>query len=99
MFGHMGGYGPGYGPGNGFFGPGYGNGFGFGGFTEMLLVILIGVVVYMLIKRNQRPGTSTGNVNVTAETNNEALEIAKLRYVKGEITFDEYQKIITTIKN
>ncbi|SDG74577.1 YppF-like protein, partial [Thermoanaerobacter thermohydrosulfuricus] len=32
------------------------------------------------------------------DPNNEALEIAKLRYVRGEITLDEYTEIVKMLK-
>ncbi|OEF98845.1 hypothetical protein BHF71_10715 [Vulcanibacillus modesticaldus] len=86
----MGGFGRGFG---GYYPGGYG--IWYGGFSGILFLILIGVVVYLLIKRNK-------NVNYLTKQdvsyNNNALEVAKLRYVRGEISFDEYQQIVKTLK-
>ncbi|OEF99621.1 hypothetical protein BHF71_08335 [Vulcanibacillus modesticaldus] len=87
----MGGFGRGFG---GFYPGGYGMWYG-GGFTDLLFWILIGVVVYLLVKKSRN-----SNFNVPKETiqNNEALELAKLRYIRGEITLDEYQEIVKVLK-
>ena len=92
MFGRMGGYGM-----NGFYGNGFGFGHGYGfmgGFSQLLLLILIGVVVYLLIKK------SSGNLTKSlfkSNTSVDAKEIVKLRYARGEISLDEYQKIINSL--
>ena len=89
MFGHMGGYGM-----NGFYGNGFGfgRGYGFmGGFSQLFLFILIGVVIYLLIKKSS--GNSTKSL-LKSNTNVDAKEIVKLRYARGEISLDEYQKIL-----
>lgn len=67
-----------------------------GGFMGILFLLLIGIGIYLLLKNN-RP-LSTTSISKT-NTNNEALEIAKLRYVRGEITFEEYQEIEKVINN
>ncbi|EGD51199.1 Protein of unknown function DUF2078, membrane [Thermoanaerobacter ethanolicus JW 200] len=78
----------------GYYPYGYGTWFG-GGLTNILFLILIGVVIYLLVKQIR-------NVNFfkkhDTDPNNEALEIAKLRYVRGEITSDEYTEIVKMLK-
>ena len=84
----------GFGRGFGSWGPGgYGPGM-YGGLTTILFIILIGLLVYMLIKRSQNSATYSNNL-----VSNEALEIAKLRYVRGEITQEEYQQIVKVIRS
>ncbi|KXG44973.1 hypothetical protein U473_01955 [Tepidibacillus decaturensis] len=74
------------GPGFGAFG---GCGLG-GGFGMMFLgLIVIGVIIYLLVKGNQN-GTTVRNVTAT---NSDALEIAKSRLAKGEITTEEFENI------
>ncbi|MFV9510183.1 hypothetical protein [Tepidibacillus sp. LV47] len=117
MFGgHMGGFfRPGYGGyGNGFGNSwgnipnnfGYGNGFGYGmmsgwNLSGLLFLLLIGFVVYLLIKRSKQNhvGQGQGLVNIAngQASPSEAIEIAKLRYVRGEISFEEYQEIVKVI--
>lgn len=78
----------------GYYPCGYGTWFG-GGLTNILFLILIGVVIYLVVKQIR-------NVNFfkkhDTDPNNEALEIAKLRYVRGEITSDEYTEIVKMLK-
>jgi len=64
--------------------------FPFGGWIMWLLIIIvIGVVVYLII-RTQKTGRVSGAVLSRDET---ALDIAKKRYARGEITKDEYESI------
>lgn len=64
--------------------------FPFGGWIMwILIIVVIGVVVY-LITRTQKTGRVSGTVLSREET---ALDIAKKRYARGEITKDEYESI------
>ena len=86
MFGRMGGYG------NGF---GFGHGYGFmGGFSQLLFLLLIGLVIYLIVKKSSITSTKT---LFKTSSNIEAKEIVKLRYARGEISFDEYQKIMNSL--
>ncbi|MFT9488395.1 MAG: SHOCT domain-containing protein [Tepidibacillus sp.] len=106
----FGGYGNGYGYNNGWgYGPGggYGNGFGYGmmsgwNLTGILFLVLVGFLVYLLIKRSKQHGAfsqPSQPLAPTKATSNEAVEIAKLRYVRGEISYDEYQEIVKVINS
>jgi len=114
MFGHMGGSfnpGNGYGFGNGAYGYGPGNfgyGHGFGmmsgfNFTGILLMIVIGFVIYLLIKRSRQNQVGQGQnlVNLASgqATPSEGVEIAKLRYARGEISFDEFEEIVKVLNS
>ncbi len=95
MFGHIGRYGLNgfYGNGYGFRGFGFGHGF-FGGFSQLFFLILIGVVIYLLIKLSS---TTSRKRLFQSNMNTEAKEIVKLRYARGEISLDEYQKIMDSL--
>lgn len=78
---------------------------GFNSFGEMangslmtvLIVALIVFALYLVFKKKNQQTTvsalNTGNSTVT-----EAEEIAKLRYARGEITDEEFQTILKTLK-
>ncbi len=73
-------------------GPGFGyGGFGIGGGFGMMFfgIIIIGLVVYFLLK-GQNGNRFTAPQPVP---NNEALDIAKSRLAKGEITTEEFETI------
>lgn len=82
MFGHMSNFGW-----NGYYMPMFGRGFG-GFFPEIIFLILFVILVYILLRR----GKPVNNKQ------SEALELAKIRFVKGEISEEEYQKIVAVIK-
>lgn len=84
------------------FGRGYGmyGGYGlFGGIGQLLLLLVVGVVIYMLIKRSRGSHSMNMNSNSFSQQNSsdDAIELAKLRYARGEINLEEYQNIINTI--
>lgn len=69
-----------------FNGYGYGNGFGIGGYVMMFLgLVVIGLIIYFLVKGQ--------NQNQNRPQTYDALEIAKARLAKGEITPEEYENI------
>jgi putative membrane protein len=62
------------------------HGYGVGGFLMwLLLIVLIGVVVYFIIRQQ-----NIGKSETTGET---PLEILKKRYAKGEISREEYERM------
>jgi putative membrane protein len=72
--------------GNGMMGN-YGYGMGYGGiFFGLLFWIFIIAVAYLLIKLLMEQNKSRGEEN-------SALDIAKERYAKGEITKEEFEEI------
>ena len=81
-------------------GPGYGafNGgcFGLGGGFGMMFfgILIVGLIIYLLFK-----GTNRQNNTITSsnDSNANALEIAKSRLAKGEITSEEYENIKKTL--
>ena len=64
-------------------------------FTGILFFLLLGFLVYLLIKRNKQHGTAFQGKYL--EKSNEALEVAKMRYANGEISHNEYQEIVKII--
>ena len=84
----------------------YGNGYGYGmmsgfSFTGLLFLLLIGFAIYVLVKRSRQNqlGQGQGVLSIAngQASPSEAIEVAKLRYVRGEISFDEYQEIVKVI--
>jgi len=64
-------------------------GFGGGSFMMVLVLLLIGYLVYLGINSQ-----STGAVNrAQPVASSDAIEIAKSRLAKGEISFEEFEQI------
>lgn len=78
-------------------GPGYGMGYGMGGgFWMMLgLLLIIGFAIYYFMKNknNSNNGFNTSQQVPGAD----AMEIAKNRLAKGEITSEEFEVIKKTL--
>lgn len=76
---------------------GYWNGCLFGGgFLMMFLGILVVVgIVYLLVKGFNNNNNNNNNVvsKTTQAQNSDALEIAKIRLAKGEISAEEFKNI------
>ncbi|OEG00363.1 hypothetical protein BHF71_00190 [Vulcanibacillus modesticaldus] len=74
------------------YGYGFLNNCGIGGGFGMMFfgLIIIGLVVYLIIKAQQNSG---GSVIRTNNTYSDALEIAKKRLANGEITSEEYEEL------
>lgn len=84
------------------------NGYGFNGhsgysqfgvmpyfnFTTLIFLALIAVGVYLFFKNRTATNPNPGNTQAI-----EADEMAKLRYARGEITFEEFQQIFRTIRS
>lgn len=84
-------------------GPGFGYGAygclgGLGGGFGMMFfgIIIVGVIIYLLL-RGQDNNTKTF-ANGNTSTSDSAIEIAKTRLAKGEITSDEYENIKNNLK-
>lgn len=60
--------------------------FGWMGFGLIFWLILIVVIVYIVIKISD-------NRRINLNSSNNALEILKKRYAKGEITKDQYEQM------
>lgn len=65
-------------------GYGYGN---MGWFGMLIFFILVGMVIYLLIKPSQNNDRNFMSQN----GGNNALDILNQRYAKGEVSDDEYQ--------
>ncbi|MDJ0331552.1 SHOCT domain-containing protein [Planococcus sp. S3-L1] len=76
-------------------GPGWGMGWGMGGGIWMILALLviIGVAVYYFTKNKNNNGLT----NSQQDTKTDALEIARTRLAKGEITTEEFEEIKKTL--
>lgn len=82
-------------------GPGFGGfsggclGLG-GGFGMMFIgILVIGLIIYLVLKgQNNQNGISSNN---TSSSNANALDIAKNRLAKGEITAEEFENIKKTL--
>ncbi|KIY23704.1 hypothetical protein UB32_01655 [Mesobacillus subterraneus] len=74
-------------------GPGYFGGFGMGGGSLMMLIIIlaIGYLLYLAFNQNQNRGNSQTQPRQSGS--NEALEVAKARLARGEITVEEFEQI------
>ncbi|MGE6368724.1 SHOCT domain-containing protein [Planococcus kocurii] len=72
-------------------GPGWGMGWGMGGGIWMILALLviIGIAVYYFTKNKN----NNGFTNSQQGTKTDALEIARTRLAKGEITTEEFEEI------
>jgi putative membrane protein len=69
-----------------------------GGSVMTVLVFgLIALALYLIFK-NKNQQTSVSPLNKSNPTVIEAEEVAKLRYARGEITHEEFQSILKTIK-
>ncbi|KIY23039.1 MULTISPECIES: SHOCT domain-containing protein [Mesobacillus] len=83
-------------------GNGYGAPSGFSQFGMMpyfnsstfIFLVLIAIGVYFLMKNKFLPKANSRKIQTI-----EAEEIAKLRYARGEITLEEFQRILKTIKS
>lgn len=67
-------------------------GFGGGSFMMILIFLLIGYLIYLGIRQNRNNEHS----NQSATSSN-ALDIAKSRLAKGEITIEEFEQIKKSI--
>lgn len=99
--GHMGSFGTGNG---GFYGYN-GMPFGFNPFDMMYSGSLVTMIVFglialtlFLIFKNRKQQTSVSSFKKETATVIDAEEVAKLRYARGEISHDEFQSILQTIK-
>ncbi|SIN87832.1 putative membrane protein [Carnobacterium alterfunditum] len=63
----------------------------------VLIVALIVVALYLVFKKKKQQ-TTVSALNTRNSTVTEAEEIAKSRYARGEITDEEFQTILKTLK-
>jgi len=78
-----------FGRGSGLFNTSY---FSIGSFIMQLLVIILVIsAIYFFIKRSRTV--------VSQDIPRTPLEVAKLRYARGEITYTEYQEIQKNLSN
>lgn len=69
-----------------------------GSFMTLIVLALIGVVLFLLIRNRKQATSVSSSIKMNHTTVIEAEEIAKLRYARGEISHDEFQSILQTIK-
>jgi putative membrane protein len=62
--------------------------------STLIFIVLIAIGVYFLMKNQSLSKANSGNIQSI-----EAEEMAKLRYARGEITLEEFQQILKTIKS
>ncbi len=63
-------------------------------FPTLTFLAVISVGVYLFFKNRTATNPNPGNTQAI-----EAEEMAKLRYARGEITFEEFQQILKTIRS
>ncbi|MFT8889688.1 SHOCT domain-containing protein [Ethanoligenens sp.] len=80
-----------YGNFRGCYGYGAGSFFGIGGFVMLAAIVILAVVAVIVVLRVLK---KAGRTHLSAE----ALETLKLRYVKGEISEEEYLKVEKTLE-
>ena len=76
-------------------GSGYGyGGFGMGGDSLMmiLVILVIGYLFYMAINNNKKAEDEKVNRSQQVQSS-KAIEIAKSRLARGEISFEEFEQI------
>lgn len=77
----------GFGRGIGLFNTSY---FGYGSFIlQLLIIVLVVSAIYFFIKRSRTV--------VSQDVPRTPIEVAKLRYARGEITYSEYQEIVKNL--
>jgi len=71
-------------------GPGWGMGWGMGGGSWLIavLVVIIGFAIYYFMKNN-----NSGFNSSQKDSGTDAMEIAKKRLARGEITNEEFEEI------
>lgn len=69
-------------------------------FGFLVAVFVVVAVIILLVKSSKKQPQDAKAVKPVEEVkaNNEAMEIAKLRLAKGEITAEEYAKIKETLE-
>ena len=76
-------------------GPGYFGGFGMGGGSLMMLVVFLAIGYLLYLAFNQNRGNSQTHSRQSRSI--EALELAKGRLARGEITVEEFEQIKTNL--
>jgi len=76
------------------FHPGYGF-FGFPIFGSIFGILLLALAVYVMVLIVKKIKNGTAGVQYRAD---DPLNIAKLRYARGEITEDEYKQLVEDLK-
>ncbi|ANU15275.1 SHOCT domain-containing protein [Planococcus halocryophilus] len=73
-------------------GPGWGMGWGMGGGSWLIagLVVLIGFAIYYFMKNNNNNNSFNSSQK---DSSTDAMEIAKKRLARGEITNAEFEEI------
>ena len=82
-------------------GYGAGLGFGFGGFLALLgcALLVVGIVVLIVwaVGRNGQ-GSSTAQVQAPRPSSDDAIEVLRVRFARGEMTADEYLAARNTLE-
>jgi len=68
--------------------------------SSLMTMLVFGLIAFApyLIFKNKKQQTSVLSLNTENSTVTDAEEVAKLRYARGEITHEEFQSILKTIK-
>ena len=77
-------------------GPGWGMGWGMGGgfWVLIILVVIVGFGIYYLVKNNNNNKNNNNDFSRSQKDSSaDAMEIAKNRLAKGEITTEEFEEI------
>ena len=69
-----------------------------GGLSTLLLAGLVIFIVYLFLK-NKKPPVKKEPVFISEKPSIDATEIVRLRYARGEISFEEFQTILKNIQS
>lgn len=72
-------------------GPGWGWGMGLGGgfLVLIIIIVIVGFGIYYIVKNNNNNDFNRSQ----KDSNTDAMEIAKKRFAKGEISTEEFEEI------
>jgi len=62
------------------------------------VIILIGVIIFKELTKSKRD-SHQHHQESSEQTNTTAIKIVKERYAKGELTVEEYHRLIDTLKS
>jgi putative membrane protein len=74
---------------------GSGSGWFMGGFGSLFGLLLIGLLVFLVVRLFQRPGSGS----CASRDRADSMEILKRKYANGEISTEEFRKVRDLLKD